>query len=290
MDLRKPRPGLAGLCELETMIRRELKLTDDSPIWLLVSQVDHARMSGELVRNWREEFSPDVVDAIAHHDDGWVDWDDEPKMNPTVGASYSFLEMPLEESLVIWDRSIAAARKFGPLGGWIVAGHFYNLLADSDHAKDPPAIAWLTAKRKVRTAWLDEWIRADPSHTLEYAKSAQQMLLTADLFSLWLCCDCPVDPTGASILSGSAMKLRTDSLFAQFRFVSPECTIFESGSRHRVEELSWIVPMQPFPFKTELFSVTIHAKAALVTRYATLDELIAASWPMELTWQLVPAV
>src|SRR6187200_2267627 len=110
------------------MIRRELKLTDNSTIWLLVSQVEHARMSGELVRDWREAFSPDVVDAIAHHDDGWAAWEDEPKLDPARGAPYSFLEMPLAESLSIWDKSIAAARAFGPLGGWIVAGHFYNLL------------------------------------------------------------------------------------------------------------------------------------------------------------------
>ena len=140
------------------------------------------------------------MEAITHHDDGWADWESEPKLNPAIGAPYSFLEMPLAESLDIWDRSIASARKFGPLAGYIVAGHFYNLLADSDHAKEPPAIAWLTAKRKFRTTWLDEWIRADRSHTLEYAKAAQQMLLTADLFSLWLCCDCPVDATDASIL------------------------------------------------------------------------------------------
>jgi Protein of unknown function (DUF3891) len=272
------------------MIRRELKLNDDAAIWLLVSQVEHARMSGELVRHWRQESSPDVVEAIAHHDDGWEAWENDAKFNPKIGAPYSFLEMPLAESLVIWDSSIAAARKFGPLAGYIVAGHFYNLLADSDHAKEPPAIAWLTAKRKVRTAWLDEWIRADRSHTLEYSKAAQQMLLMADLFSLWLCCDCPVNATGTSILDNSAMKLRTDSLLAQFRFVSPEFTVCESLSKHRVEGLSWIVPVEPFPFKTETLSLTIRAKAAPTIRYATLEELVAASWPMEVSWRLVPAV
>ncbi len=64
---------MVGLYRLEDMIRRELKLNDGAAVWLLVSQVEHARMSGELVRNWREEFSPDVVEAIAHHDDGWAD-------------------------------------------------------------------------------------------------------------------------------------------------------------------------------------------------------------------------
>ena len=81
------------------MIRRELKLNDSTAIWLLISQVEHARISGELVRNWREEFSSDVVDAIAHHDDGWEAWENEPKINPKIGGPYSFLEMPLAESL-----------------------------------------------------------------------------------------------------------------------------------------------------------------------------------------------
>ena len=230
------------------------------------------------------------MDAIAHHDDGWAAWESEPKLNPAIGAPYSFLEMPLAESLVIWDSSIASARKFGPLAGYIVAGHFYNLLADSDHAKEPPAIAWLTAKRKVRTTWLDEWIRADRSHTLEYAKAAQQMLLTADLFSLWLCCDCPVDAGGASILGDSAMKLRTDSLLAQFRFVSPECTIFESrleASRRGVivDRAGGAVSVQSSPL-----SLTGQSRGGAGVSIWLAEELVAASWDLELDWQLVPAV
>ena len=272
------------------MIRRELKVNEQQSLLLLISQVDHARVSGELVRHWRPEFSNEVVEAITHHDDGWESWENEAKINPKVGAPYSFLEMPLEDALAIWDQSIAAARKYGPLAGYIVAGHFYNLLADSDHSKEPAAIAWLTAKRKVRTAWLDEWIRADRSHTLDIAKAAQQMLLTADLFSLWLCCDCPVEAAGESILKDSAMKLRTDALLAQFQFMSPDCAVFESGSRHRVEELSWIVPVKPYPFSVEPLSLKINAKAAPAKQYATLDELVAASWPFELKWDLVPAV
>jgi hypothetical protein len=272
------------------MIRREIKLNDNTTIWLLIQQVEHARLSGELVRNWNEEFSPEVVEAIAHHDDGWAEWENEPKLNPAIGGPYSFLEMPLEESLLIWDRSIASARKFGPLAGYIVAGHFYNLLADSDHAEQPPAVAWLASKRKFRTSWLDEWIRADHSHTLEYAKAAQKMLLTADLFSLWLCCDCPVDATNTNMLGDSAMKLRTESLLAQFRFATPECTVFESGSRKRVEELSWIVPMEPFPFKNSPMSLRTKGVAVPVARYQSLPDMVAASWDIELDWQLIPTV
>src|SRR5262245_14152569 len=80
------------------MIRREVKLSGDTALWLLISQVDHARVSGELVRNWKEEFSPEVVEAIAHHDDGWATWESVPKLNPAIGAPYSFLEMPVAEA------------------------------------------------------------------------------------------------------------------------------------------------------------------------------------------------
>jgi hypothetical protein len=180
------------------MIRRGIALSERESVWLLISQVEHARISGELTQNSKEHFSPEVVQAITHHDDGWAEWETAPKLNPEIGGPYSFLEMPLAESLVIWDASIAAARKFGPLAGFIVAGHFYNLLSDSENAQQPAGIAWLAAKRKSRTVWLDEWVRENPSHTIEGAKRAQHTLLTADLFSLWLCCDAPIagDDTG----------------------------------------------------------------------------------------------
>ncbi len=68
---------------------------------------------------------------------------------------------------MIWDESIAAAQKFGPLAGFIVAGHFYNLLSDSEHASQPPRLPGWQQSVKSRTAWLDEWIRANARHTLK---------------------------------------------------------------------------------------------------------------------------
>src|SRR3990170_5002994 len=152
------------------MIRREITSSDGNKLWLLISQVEHAHVSGELMRNWREEFTPDVIDAVAHHDDGWAAWEANPKLDPQLGRPFSFLEMPLVAALAIWDASIGSARQYGPLAGWIVAGHFYQLLSDSDQAKEPLASVWMSATRKFRTAWIDEWLRADPSHTLDYAK------------------------------------------------------------------------------------------------------------------------
>ena len=116
------------------------------------------------------------------------------------------------------------------------------------------------------------------------------MMLTADLFSLWLCCDCPVEENDNRILAQSAMKLRSEKLLEQFRFVSPESTIRESVSKHRVEGLSWIVPVEPCPFKSQRLSLVARAMAVPVAKYGSWQEIAAAGWPVELNWQLVPAV
>jgi hypothetical protein len=269
------------------MIRREITPADGEKLWLLISQVDHAHVSGELARNWREEFTPEVIDAITHHDDGWAAWEAEPKLNPEISAPFSFLEMPVAAALVIWDHSIAAAEKFGPLAAYVVAGHFYNLLSNSENAKDPLAVAWLTAKRKYRTVWLDEWIRADPSHTLESAKRAQHMLLVADLFSLWLCCDCPTGAEKKSILGESTMKLQTDTLFNQFQFSVPEHAINKSPDGERIESLDWTVGVYPYPFKVAPLALAAPAMAAPAVRYGSWRELKAAGWTVQLGWRLV---
>jgi Protein of unknown function (DUF3891) len=272
------------------MIRREITSPDGTKLWLLISQVEHASMSGELARHWREPFIPDVIEAIAHHDDGWAAWEAEPKLNPEIGAPFSFLEMPLPAALVIWDHSITAAAKFGPLASHIVAGHFYNLLSDSEQAGDPLAVAWLTAKRKQRTAWLDSWMRAEPSHTLAQAKQAQSMLLLADLFSLWLCCDCPAGSSQETILGQSNMKLRTETLLSQFAFSVAEFKLRHSSESERISGLEWNVAVSPFPFTIGPLSLSARALAAPARRYATWDDLQAAGWPLELEWRLNEAL
>jgi hypothetical protein len=270
------------------MIRRELEFADGR-YWLLVSQVEHAHVSGELVRHWKTEFAPEVVEAIRHHDDGWAAWEAEPKIDPKAGAPYSFLEMPLAESLAIWDASIAAARKFGSLAGYIVAGHFYSLLSESENAAAATAMAWLAAKRKVRTTWLDEWVRADPAHTLEYAKQAQQMLLLTDLFSLWLCCDCPLGGNEDSVLDDSPMRIRSEFLHGQFRF-----KVAAAGRRHPTfenpdEALAWVVEVDPYPLRTSPLSLSATALVAPMGPHTNWQGLRGVSRPIELRWRLIPA-
>jgi hypothetical protein len=272
------------------MIRREIELSAGEPMWLLISQVDHAHISGALTRQAAELFSHAVAEAVTHHDDGWAEWEAAPRINPEIDGPYSFLEMPLAESLMIWDNSIASARKFGPLAGFIVAGHFYNLLSESDHRAEPSAVAWLAAKRKTRTAWLDEWVRDNPANSLDEAKRAQQQLLIADLFSLWLCCEAPLGGDDPGVLEQSQMKLRAESLLKQFRF-----TAVGFGRRHATpdnpnEALAWVITVEPYPFRSSPLSLALKANIVPAVRYANWPELKAAGREIELRWRLIPPV
>ena len=109
------------------MIRR-----DDRGDWLVIAQVEHARLAGELARVWGNErvaslaAFPTLVWGIEHHDDGWREWDDAPRINPATGFPRSFLEMRMRDSTAIWTRSIAVCSS-DPLAGIAVSRHFCYL-------------------------------------------------------------------------------------------------------------------------------------------------------------------
>ncbi len=119
------------------MIRREVTLANGARAWLLISQVAHARVSGALTRAWREPFPEEVIEAIAHHDEGWTKWEAAPQLDAARGRPLSFVELAVADAIEIWNDSIAAARRIGPLAGAIVAGHFAGLASGSDHATQP---------------------------------------------------------------------------------------------------------------------------------------------------------
>lgn len=134
------------------MILREHKAADGSPAWLLISQVDHAHLSGQLAAAWgaapftvlegREQLLP----AIYHHDDGWADWEKRPSVDADTGRPIDFLEMPLDAALAIWRSSILAASRHGPLAGYVVSGHFAQLLAGSQRLQENAQLTEVVAQ------------------------------------------------------------------------------------------------------------------------------------------------
>lgn len=89
------------------MIRRE-----DGNDWLLIPQTEHARLAADIAERWGNaqagfaRCAEELVSAVRHHDDGWLEWEQAPHIDPTNGTPRSFLEMPMTEATEIWNRSI----------------------------------------------------------------------------------------------------------------------------------------------------------------------------------------
>ena len=85
------RPELVG-----TMIRRDVYERESVSDWVLISQIEHARISAQLAHSWgNAQLAPmicprgallayvrrEVLATIRHHDDGWRDWSGHPDLD-----------------------------------------------------------------------------------------------------------------------------------------------------------------------------------------------------------------
>jgi len=189
------------------MIRRDIVARDGSKQWLLISQVEHARLSGILAELALSQFGTlagcaeqplegvrqELLAAIVHHDDGWADWESRLPLDDEHRRPPSFLELPWPDSLAIWSDSIRAAQSIGNLAAWVVAGHFIALLkASDDHRDTPEGKAWLSDTLECCHGWFAAWQAEDKLlHTQPLADEALLWLQLYDVLSLWLCMSCP---------------------------------------------------------------------------------------------------
>jgi hypothetical protein len=244
------------------MIRREIHLPGQPPHWLLISQVEHARISGLMAEHGLahlpEPIRGELLQAILHHDDGWASWETGPQLDEN-GRPLSFRELELEDSLSIWTASIQLAEGIGPLAALVVSGHFLRLLSASDSKSQPAARHWRRTWSNQRERWFTSWSASKPpGRARKVYREALSWLRLLDVLSLWICSVCPnedeetrEDPDRYRVSSGGSFA--TEFVFQQgqvrvapWRFCVPRIAIQANG---------WLVP---------------------VRNYANVDELMAA--------------
>ena len=186
------------------MIRRDVIRPGRPDCWMLISQVAHARLSYELAREWQQggvaplEPRDEVLQAVLHHDDGWAEWERSPDVDSKLGRPLSFLEMPIDEAVDIWWRSIAVAQSVGPVAAYLVSAHFSALVerAHDAHLANPHWLelvdSFLQRQARMRGQWLSAWqseARTDlddvEAHYL--AQRGLKQLQLFDALSLWFC-------------------------------------------------------------------------------------------------------
>lgn len=192
------------------MIRR-----DAPDAWLLISQVEHARIAAEIAEAWGNDQTPSLprrdefVAAVRHHDHGWSEWEAAPTRNPATGRPRDFLEMPMPDATAIWTRSIDACANLSPWCGLWVSRHFGRLAeqAHQHRADDGDREAAATFLQQQRGRQTD-WRRGlTGRHTPELEEAGFQWLRFFDLFSLWLCCAERTGPETLAVANVPSMQV-----------------------------------------------------------------------------------
>lgn len=261
------------------MIRREMQL-DGRDGWALISQVKHARLAYELARHCDERVLPlvaareEFLSAVARHDDGWIAWETRP--TTIDGRPRNFLEMPIDESLAIWRRSIAVAQTIGPLAAFAVSGHFSALGERAEHRR-PHSESWchlvdefLDEQRELRNEWQSDYVARRPAGGNmaggePQLQRAVRLLQLFDAASLWFCCHEQPEPETFDVPDGrGSITLR----------------MLGSG---RVEVDRW-------PFVEREISLSIAASWIAAAHFEGPEPLAAAArTPVEIGWTLAPA-
>lgn len=156
----------------------------EKPSWC-VTQVDHARLSGEIARRIAGEMFPaldkSVSEATSLHDEGWNELDAALPVR-------SFLDVPPAEFLRAWRGSVQAAANLSPIGGLMVGGHFYRLgKARLELAPNTPKDAqllqeFLREQEQSRQRW-----QSQATVSAEQLEELIDFLQFCDVFSLYLC-------------------------------------------------------------------------------------------------------
>ncbi|MGH7192747.1 MAG: DUF3891 family protein, partial [Candidatus Saccharimonadales bacterium] len=247
------------------MIRRTDVDSSHQDRWILVSQVEHARLSGVLAEAWgRPPFAPleprdDILAGVRHHDDGWSAWEVAPKVDAQAGRPLDFTEMPMTDSLAIWRESIAAAEKIGPLPGYMVSGHFSALLRRfssrwaSDEAAATLAQGFLDQQAERQAHWI-ELRRAggDREACRAEADRAVAWLQMFDALSLWFCCAPRSEPETVEPPGGPALSFRP------------------ATSAYQME-------VSPWPFVDSRLELTAVGRAIAIAHYANPSDLATAA-------------
>src|SRR5438105_10026462 len=97
---------------------------DAGHAWQVVLQTDHADLSGDFARAWREQRPrhASLVIAAERHDDGWAVWEQAPRVGDD-GKPVNFLDVDVRSHLAFYRAGIAAITEQDPHAGLLVSMH-----------------------------------------------------------------------------------------------------------------------------------------------------------------------
>ncbi len=246
------------------MIRRR-----DNPT-VIITQTAHGWLAGQLAAHWgnnrfRLPIDPhEMMLTAANHDQGWRQWEQHPKLNAQHRPA-DFLEMPVDEHLAIWRRSIACVESQTRYGALLVSRHarFLNerrVAANRDtHPDWEKLTAFCAEQRKWEAAQLTELRQtATVAPFCEPARydAAFRLLQIFDWLSLLLC----MDTVTESVVTDVPAQLPDERVTITLKPL-----------------VDGVLTVSPWTFAEPEFSVTVETRQLPAATFAA-DRDLQAAW------------
>ena len=155
---------------------------------LLIQQIDHAALAERLISAWRPGDFPvspqraEILFATRRHDDGWIDDDRTPLVDPSTGGLLDYVHAPDDVRRAIWPRGVERLAPF-PYPAALVAQHALHLF--DKYRADPEWSGFFDRMERLRGANL----AAAADRTEEELRRDYFFVRMADLLSLQFCDD-----------------------------------------------------------------------------------------------------
>jgi hypothetical protein len=238
-----------------------------------IRQTDHAFLAGFLAREWGNEtftkpepFASFCL-AAAEHDNGWAEWEMLVGVDPKTFAPYSFMTVPTEEHISLYQRGIERVVKADLYAGLLVTSHCMNLY---DKA------------RATMPGYSAKYVRAQEQHlAADFVQRLrlQQLRMKVDLRN---------DPATRPYTDEKLLKLNAQRLDALDRLslyfclgANGDTTIESVPVNDEGKEVDWQLrsvgggqfTLEPYPFRRDLLEIAILARHIPKRRYADEADL-----------------
>ncbi|WP_174727842.1 DUF3891 family protein [Mesobacillus harenae] len=210
--------------------------------FVMVTQHDHANVSGEVAEYWNEEDFPglhrknEVVLAVRQHDRGWINLDASPLWNSHDRKPYSFMDYPLEPKISSYKKGIDEVVEISGYAGLLCSLHYASFLENST---DPAGKQYWKEEIQRQQMLLKELEIEENTIQKKELNEHLDLLKFCDNISLYICLNKPgVDKANEHPFyrNGFPQKFA----FAQFHRIIPEWTNQET------------IKLSTFPLTTDL--------------------------------------
>jgi len=234
---------------------------------IVIRQTDHAVLSGYFAREaGNESFArPEPQEsfqlAATEHDNGWNEWEHQPRIDPVTFLPYSFMSLPTQEHIDLYQRGIERVVKVDRYAGLLVSMHCAGLYdktratmpgfsAKYVKAHEAAVVNEFLQRLRLQQLRLKVDLRGDPLtknfSEEKWVQANAQRLEALDRLSLYFCLG-PVEPATIDAVPADYKGIEVDW------DLQPE----ENGAT-----------LEPYPFRRDPLEISILARRIPKRRYA----------------------